>query len=192
MQELVELLKTDPNTANAFAALASAAIATLAFIVSIISLVVAVHALKHQRKHNVLSVTPLPEVTVADYEDSLRVKLHNNGSGPMIVISLSANKGSETRSSLIDWMPVLPNGRLWNHFTHAIANRSLQPGKEIVLLELSEIEGERDFTECRDGCRRALWLLTVTVSYTDIYRTKFPAYTKSLEWFGRNLPENQR
>ena len=137
----------------------------------------------------ILSVTPLPEVIPADYENSLRVRLRNNGAGPMIVRTVSVVKDGKSRSSIIAWMPGLPGGRPWNHFSSALTNRSLQPGSEINLLELTEYEKEEGFSVCRDMCREALSKLTVTVSYTDIYGTEFPPYIKSLEWFGRNSPE---
>jgi hypothetical protein len=185
IQEIFEFLKTAPDVANAISAMAGVAVAALAFIVSAISLVVSVRTLKHQREHNTLSVRPLPEVTVADYENSLRVKLRNNGSGPMIIQSLSVTDGATTCESLIECMPELP-GRHWTHFSNALSNRSLMPGSEIVLLALTEEDGELGFSWSRDLARRALSPLTVSVKYTDVYKSGFNPYTKALDWFGRH------
>lgn len=186
MNELVELLKNDTNAANAFGALASAAVALFALILSVISVVISVWASCVQRKHNKLSVRPLAEVTVADYENSLRVKLRNNGSGPMIVADIIVSDGSETCPSLIEWMPKLYKNRHWNTFSNVLKNRSLLPTGEIILLELTEYEAETGFAKSRDLVRDALAPLKVTVKYTDIYNTKLPPYEKSLSWFGRH------
>jgi hypothetical protein len=186
MKELIQLLKTDANAANAFAAFASAMVASLAFAVSIISVFVSVRALKIQRRHNVLSVSPMPEVTVSDYENSLRVKVRNNGSGPLIIKSLDVSNGSESRPSIIEWMPSLPGNRHWTNFSNRLENRSLLPGGEIILVELTEYDGETNYAQCRDLCRLELCALKVTVTFTDVYETVNLPYVKSLDWFGRH------
>jgi hypothetical protein len=187
MDELVSLLKSDTNAANAFGALASAAAAILALFVSCVSVWISVSSARSQRRHNEFSVRPLAEVTVADYENSLRVKLRNNGSGPMIVLAVTVSDGSNAHESLIEWMPALSQGRPWNNFSHALRRRTLQAGAEIILLELTEHKDELDFSLHRDQVRAALASLTVNVEYTDIYETVMQPCRKPLSWFGRNL-----
>ncbi len=186
MDALIALLKTDTNAANAFGALASAVAAFAALFVSGVSLFISIRALSIQRKHNELSVRPLAEVTVADYENSIRVKVRNNGSGPMIIRCLTVSDGSSTHETLIDWMPPLPTGRLWTTFSHHLRNRTLLPGGEIVLLELTEGEGEKNFAKCLNIVRAALAPLTVNVEYTDIYNQVMKPHQKPLSWFGRH------
>lgn len=185
MDAFFSLLKSDPNAANTFGAIASAAAAFLALIVSAISVGISIWAARSQRKHNELSVRPLAEVTVADFENSLRVKLRNNGTGPMIVTKVGVSNGSNTKPCVIDWMSELQLGRPWTAFSHALRDRTLQPGGEIILLELTEYEGEKNFAQCRDKVRAALAPLTVSVDYTDIYNNSIPARVKDLSWFGR-------
>lgn len=187
MDALVSLLKSDANAANAFGAMASAAAAFLALFVSCVSVWISVSSARSQRRHNELSVRPIAEVTVADYENSLRVKLRNNGSGPMIVLAVTVSDGSNAHESLIEWMPALPQGRPWNTFTHALPRRTLQAGAEIILLELTEHENEVNFSACRDQVRTAMAPLTVNVEYTDIYEAVMQPCRKPLSWFGRNL-----
>ncbi|WP_157559381.1 hypothetical protein [Hydrogenophaga crassostreae] len=187
MEALFALLKSDANAANALGALASAIAAVLALFLSCVSVWISISASRSQRRHNELSVRPLAEVTVADYENSLRVKLRNNGSGPMIVIAVTVSDGSNSHESLIDWMPTLPPNRSWNTFTHALQRRTLQAGAEIILLELTEYDGEQNFSRCRDKVRKALTSLTVNVEYMDIYESVMKPCRKSLSWFGRNL-----
>lgn len=186
METLINLLKTDSNAANAFGALASAAAAFLALFLSAISVWISVWSTRAQRRHNELSVRPLAEVTLADYEDSLRVKLRNNGTGPMIVSSVTVTNGTSEKDCLIEWMPKLPGDRPWTTFTHTLRQRTLQVGAEIVLLELTQNEDDSRFSECRDIVRRHLAPLTVKVEYTDIYGSKLPPCQKALSWFGRH------
>ena len=83
---------------------------------ALIALFLSAYGLRAQRRHDVLSARPLPEVTVADYENSLRVKLRNNGVGPMMVKSVKVIRDGATRDSLIQGLFVLlcsvPNGSI--------------------------------------------------------------------------------
>jgi len=187
MNELLAHLAQDANLTNALATVASAIIALAAFIISLVSLYVAHAALKIQRRHNVLSVKPIPMVSVADYEDRLTVKILNNGSGPLIITAVQVKKESQIRESLIAWMPFLSDGMYWETFVGPIKDRSLLPGNEIKLLELIGDHTENEFETARDGCRAALSPLTVVVEYTDVYGTVFPFHEKQLSWFARNL-----
>jgi hypothetical protein len=186
IEALISLLKSDPNAANAFGALASAAAAFLALAVSVISLIVSLWALAIQRRHNKLSVRPLPEVTVADYEDCLRVTLRNNGTGPLFVTDMKVTDGIHTSDSLIDCMPELRHGRAWTTFIRDTKGRTVLPGEDLRLLELSEFEGEKNFAAHRDTIRKALAALQLRVEYSDIYKTCFPRYRRDLKWFGRH------
>lgn len=186
MDELLALLKMDVNAANALGAIASAVAAFLALCVSAFSVGISLRALSIQRKHNELSVRPLAEVTVADYEDSIRVKVRNNGSGPMIITRLTVSNGTSAQETLIEWMPDLPNGRHWSNFSSVLCNRSLLPGAEIILLELTQYEGEKGYARCRDIVRAKLAPLTVNVECTDIYGNILRPHQKDLSWFGRH------
>lgn len=187
MNELLTYLSKDANLTNALATVASAIIALAAFIISVASLFVSRATLKKQHRHNVLSVTPIPMVSVADYEDRITVKILNNGSGPLIIRNVKVKKEFQVRESLIDWMPSLPDGMYWSTFVGPIENRSLLPGNEIKLLELTGDHPDRNFEKFRDECRVALCPLTVALEYTDVYGSAFQPHEKCLSWFGRNL-----
>ena len=59
-------------------------IASLAFVLSIITL-------WQQRKHNRLTVRPLASIESGDYGNWVFVRVVNNGTGPMIIKSLTVN-----------------------------------------------------------------------------------------------------
>lgn len=187
MEALVVLLESQPDAANAFGALASAGAAIIGLVLSVVAISISMWGVRTQRLHNELSVRPLAEVTVADYEDCLRVKLCNNGIGPMIVIAITVSDGQNAKPALLEWMPELPGDRHWNNFAGDVRGRSLSPGAEVVLLELTEHDGERGFSVCRDLVRTALAPLTVNVEYTNIYNRSMPPKRQELAWFGRHL-----
>ena len=186
LSELFALFAKDTNATNAFAAVASAIAAVVAVLMSALAVYVSYVTLKHQRRHDVLSVRPIPIVTVADFEDSVRVKIRNHGSGPMIVRRVHVNDGESLKESLVECMPELPPDMLWTNFVGQVSDRGLLPGSEIVLLQLDGEHADENFTQARDAIRDALAPLTVIVDYTDIYETTFKHYTKELAWFGRH------
>lgn len=191
MSELIRLLTENKDVSNVVAAVASAIAALLSAVVAGFSLCVARSTLKHQRKHNLMSLRPFAEVTVGDWEETLRVTLRNNGSGPLSLTRLVAGNGAEVRSRLLDWMPDLPDDIYWSNFAGNIDGRSLSPDRAIVLLELQGDATDDAFTAFRDKVRSSLRILTVNVEYMDVYGSCLKPYRKSLEWFGRRLGEEQ-
>lgn len=183
---MFEYLTQNQEVASAVAALTSAAAAVIALLISLIAVLIAWLTARQQREHNKLSVRPIPEITIADYENSLRVKLRNHGAGPLLINSFSALFKGNSCKSLIDCMPDL-NGRHWTNFSGEIDGRTLLPGNEIVLVELTAEPGESHFSISRDLARLALSETKILVSYSDIYKSNFPQYTKGLSWFRRNL-----
>ncbi len=186
LDEIFAILAKNTNVTNAVAAVASATAAGFAVLVSGVAVYMSYATLKHQRRHNVLSVRPIPIVTVADFEDSISVKVRNHGSGPMLVKRVYVGNGTHGKKSLVEWMPELPAGVLWSNFVGAVSDRSLLPGSEIVLLDLSGDHEDNTFLVARGATRAALEPLTVVVEYTDIYESIFKPYTKDLTWFGRH------
>jgi hypothetical protein len=180
MEAALKYLIDHPDLANALATVFSA-------FTALIALVVSVWALWVQRSHNKISVRPMPEVTLGDYENSISVKLSNNGVGPLVVNRVLVRNGTEERESIIDWMPALPNARPWTNFAIVEPGRTVKTNGLVPLVELTQEQGEVGFAAIRDSARAALSRLTVTVEYTDVYGSTFSPCTRSLDWFGRNL-----
>lgn len=181
-----ELLERNLTLTSAISAVASAVAAVIAVLVSISAVRISAKSAKQQMVHNELSVRPIPEVTVGDYENSLRVKLRNHGAGPLRINSLIAVFIDTERKTLVECMPDLKD-RHWTNFSGVVDGRTLLPGDEIVLIELTAEQGEVDFRVSRDSARNSLSNVQITVNYSDIYGSKFENYKKSLSWFGRNL-----
>jgi hypothetical protein len=186
MYSLISLLKSDPNAANALGALAGAAAAFLALFVSALSVWISIASNRNQRRHNELSVRPLAEISVADFEDRLSVQLHNNGTGPLLVSTLRVYFGDDHKDAIIDWMPALIDGRPWTTFTPSIDGRSVRAGDTLTLLELTQGEEDEGFADVRSQVRSALSSLSLELQYTDIYENQLPGYQRDLTWFGRH------
>jgi hypothetical protein len=173
-------LVQNANTANALAAIGSALAAFLAVVVSTITL-------GHQRKHDRLTVRPLAYIMVGDYDDRVYVKVANNGTGPMIIKSITVNdKPRPLYQALSD---ILPEGIYWTNYTADYADRSVRAGGQVVLVDLdsgsnTHVSPEK-FGEARDLVRRALGNITVRVKYTDIYNKNQPIAERKLDWFHR-------
>jgi hypothetical protein len=191
ISKFYDLLISNPDVANAVAALGSAVLAAVACIISVISLYVASSTLKHQREHNRLSVRPLANITVGDFEDWLYVKLENNGTGPLLIKVIRVIGATDPSEPLINCMPELDPKVSWTNFIEESSGRSMQPGGEIPLIELSSesSSSQAQFALSRDRVREALGKLKVEVEYTDIYGSKLPLALRDLDWFHRMLPE---
>jgi len=183
MDRLTDFLMKNPGQTSALVALAALCISFLSILLTVVSVA-------SQRKHNRLSVRPLAWISVADYENRLSVKLQNNGVGPLIIQKILVSEGQTVKNSLIDWMPNLPPGVVWEMFAQDLQARSLAPGKEIVLIQLAGDPENARFGLARDLCRASLKKLTVELRYTDIYNRKMTPATRSLSWFGRHAPGN--
>jgi hypothetical protein len=186
METLIQALVADPDRTNAIAAVANVVVAAIALFVAAISIFLSWHTLLIQKRHNRLSVRPLPFIAVADYEDRLWVKLVNNGSGPLIVKSTNVTGANERNEDIISFMPrMLPN-LAWKTFTSGMKDRSIMPGKELFFIDLEGNPLDPEYIAFRDRCREELSALSVTISYTDIYGDKFEPANRQLDWFARN------
>ena len=152
-------------------------IASLAFVLSMITL-------WQQRKHNRLTVRPLAYIEVGDYGNWVFVRVVNNGTGPMIIKSITVN---DARKPLYE---ALPNPREWGVYWRHVAvvhtaDRSVPAGGKLLLVDLSSANNkkvsEAAFAQARDAIRCALGAITVRVEYTDIYNKNQPVATRALK-----------
>lgn len=193
LSEVLKFLAEKPDVANAVAAIGSAVLAAVAVVLSLISLYVSHAALRHQREHNRLSVRPLAYITLGDYENRLFVKVRNNGTGPMIVKSVTIIGTRDPQQPLVAAMPQLLPKVSWTNFVEDCSGRSVPAGGELVLLDLSteSSASQGQFTLSRDKVRLALGKLEVRAEYTDIYGSRLPVSNRSLKFFHRLLGAEQ-
>lgn len=160
-------------------------IAGLALLVSFISTVFALRAIALQREHNRVSVKPLPDFIFGDYEDEIKVNIHNHGLGPMTIDKVEViENGKVVGKNLIDLMPSHPKSIPWRDFVRNLENRILAPGEEKALILLKGNTKNRTFTNFRNKVRTKLAPLTVRIYYRGIYDKDTLVYEKPLaDWF---------
>jgi len=163
-------------------------IAGLALLVSFISTLLALWAVRLQREHNRISVKPLPDIIFGDYENEIKVGLHNHGLGPLILIRVEVLKDSSVVSdNLIDLMPDQTKGIFWEDFVQKLKDRILAPGEEKMLVKLSGNSKSKSFISYRNKVRKELAPLSVKIYYKGIYDKTELVFEKSLDWFSRTI-----
>ena len=176
MGDLLTYLTENPDSANAVIALVAVLVATLSIIVSW-------RALRHQVRHNKLSARPIPFLSLSNFQNQLRVRIVNDGIGPLIVKRVTISDGSRSEADVIAWMPRPPAGIAWSTYTRRLEDRSILPGTHLTLLQLDGDLSDAAFVDFRDECRRVLQTLEGVIEYTDIYGDAFPPYARKLDWF---------
>jgi len=166
--------------------IANVIIAFLALAVASTSIVLTLWSIKSQERHNRLSLTPIPQIFAGDYEDRLFVSVENSGPGTAIILETAVRGEQGEKDDLISHMPATPAGLFWKTYISRTVGRAIQPGEELFLIELVGDHSDPQFAAYRDQCRRALAKLTVTISYTDVYKTAFDPCSRPLDWFGRH------
>lgn len=171
----------DAETANVW--IAGAALATAA-----VSVFFTWKGLINQEKHNALSVIPVPFIALADYEDLIRVKVRNDGIGPLLVegIDFELYGKKNEYEELVQYLPQPPEEMNWSNFSSGFV-RSIRPGDELILIEIEIAEELNGAIAFRDQLRLILSKMTVTVRYSDVYGNAFTPDKRSLDFFARRL-----
>ena len=163
-------------------------VAICALIVSVASLMTSLYFSYCARDHNRRSVKPIPFIEQPDFENRIAVVIRNNGTGPLIL------QKAEARSSaggppghLIDLVPAAPAGLSFKNFNRVEQIRAIRPGDHVDLLDFAITVDDSTAVEYRDQLRRALGNITLELTYTDIYDTRFPIYSRKLTWFHRHF-----
>jgi hypothetical protein len=167
---------------------ANLAVAVLALATAAISVVFTWKGLKNQEKHNSLSVVPVPFIALADYENLIRVKIRNDGLGPLIVNGIDYKLDNKTNEfeELVQYLPDPPHPLYWSNFSSGYF-RSIRPGDELILIEIKIDESSHALVTFRNQLRSILSQMTIAIRYTDVYNNPFPIVSRDLLLFARRL-----
>ena len=152
----------------------------VAVIVALLACAIAYITFRSQREHNRKSVLPLPEVWLSDLSSEIQISLMNHGAGPLIIESFRVFRNGKDKFDSVFKATTL-EGAEW--FVDNIDRRPIRSSGSIKLLHFLA-----DPTETgRDIQKLALELSVVKVelTYTDVYGSKFPTYSRDLAWFDR-------
>ena len=105
-----------------------------AVLISIISMIFTIMFSLLQIKHNKNSVRPISAIKINDYEDKISVKIHNVGTGPLLIKKLILKNDVVESSTLISMMPEVE--QLWTTFTESVDGWTIPVGGKIILLEI--------------------------------------------------------
>ena len=87
---------------------------------------------------------------------------------------------------LIDLIPPIPAYLRFTNFNRIVQARPVQPGDQVDLLELKINANDEAAVKYRDELREALGDITLELTYTDVYGTRFTVYSHKLNWFHRH------
>lgn len=153
-------------------------ISMFALLISTISIIFSAVSIHNQIIHNKNSVLPLCEINPLDYENKLAISIHNNGTGPLIIIKLSCYYKDRCEDALINLFPQID--QYWNTFTGPLNGETIPVNGKRVLIDISP-KDEKTKQKIRD----ILSKVKIEVKYRDIYNTEF-SYSKSMDFFKRN------
>ncbi|CAG2087971.1 hypothetical protein [Xanthomonas arboricola] len=116
-----------------------------------------------------------------DLKDQITVALENVGVGPMRMLSLRVLQDGVERFDALHKATSLKSCE-W--FVDNIDRRHVGQMRQIVLLRFARdpMQAGADIGVLRLELSR----LEIALVYTDVYGTRFDAYRRSLEWFGRH------
>lgn len=153
-----------------------------AMITSVILLFIAYKAQMNQQTHNQLSVKPLAEFLIGDYEDTIFIKIKNQGTGPLIIKSFTTQYKNIKAHRIMEVLSEIKYDLVWDRFTDSIDGRTIGVDKEIVILQASFSSGQKSLQQ---KLRSELSLVELNLEYNDIYEITQPQLTKKLDWFSR-------
>lgn len=155
-------------------------------VIGLIALFFTAITLQVQRKHNRLSVKPIPNVISNDYEDVLVVGLENKGIGPLIIKDLSfTNQSGERQKDIISFFNLGFEGVVWTTFAANMDGLAVVPNGTETLIQLNGELADGEFGVIRDKVRAVLADIKVVLIYQDIYGNNMPKMIRSLGFFGR-------
>jgi hypothetical protein len=151
-----------------------------AIIIALASLVVTIWQGIITRTHNKLSVKPIPDILTSNFENRIAVIIENNGTGPLIIKTFRALVGNKSKSNVIDWMPIIPEGYYWSNWLRNFEDCAIKPFESKLLLEFKLNEKDDKQCKIRDDIRNSLSKMSIEFEYTDIYNTKMYFPTRFL------------
>jgi hypothetical protein len=158
----------------------------LELVLGISAIVLATYTAFLQRRHNFLSLKPIGQIKLHDYENRVAVRVANAGLGPLVIKRFEATDGSREFPNLISAMPDLGSEMLWETYFDELLNVAVLPGEEAVILALSGPASDENYLRARTLVRHRLSELTVKIYFEDAYGRSIKPVSRSLDWFGQS------
>ncbi len=152
-------------------------------IIALLALLATFYQLYLQRVHNEKSLRPLGQIDFRDKERTLRVRISNNGIGPLIIEKIIYTKNGKKFAIISDCLTLNP--RSYAHLrTSESARTVIYPASNLVIFETTFESDEPE--ELIDEARIQLSSLSVVVIGRDIYNNKI-TIKRDFAWFGERF-----
>ncbi|MBI4784128.1 MAG: hypothetical protein HY785_22850 [Oscillatoriophycideae cyanobacterium NC_groundwater_1537_Pr4_S-0.65um_50_18] len=157
-----EILKHIQNNADTI-------IALCALLVSVASILIGYFSLELQHKHNRLSVRPIGKIHFTTSENSIRIEIRNDGTGPMLCSNVKVYENElKIKNNLRDAMPILQQKNGWTKVSTS-SQFSISAGDQKALLEISADYVSSEFQDYYDQVLISLKKIIFELEYRDIY-----------------------
>ena len=154
-------------------------IAILAVFVAACALGVSFQQLNMQRRHNRLSVKPVPSIETINLVQKVSISLRNIGPGPCFISGFKVVKDDKSFRSVFAALPKRPESVKWDRYTPA-GDFVIAAGESALLVSYTNRWRSEESGPFLDEVKAALNGLVISFSYTDVYgsefeRAQFPA-----------------
>lgn len=147
--------------------------------IALLALLATCYQLYLQRVHNEKSLRPLGQIDFLDKQRTLRVRLCNNGIGPLIIEKITFLKDGKKYFVISDCLDLNP--RSYMHLrTSESARTVIYPASELIIFETTFDVDEPE--EKIDDARGQLSTLALVVKGRDIYNNKL-TIKRDFGWF---------
>lgn len=151
-------------------------------LVAICALFISYQNYSSQKAHNKNSVRPILNIILGDYQNTIFVKIVNNGVGPATIIDANFIKQSLSKKSLIE---IIETNHTYEnitylHFVHDIIGKTIPPAGSITFLKV-QADSKPLF-----ALRNDLKSIDITIKYVSIYEDSWTV-NRDLSYFGRTL-----
>ena len=158
--------------------IASLFVACIAIIFTIISLII-------QRQHNRLSLRPIANIDLSNYENKIAVELINKGLGPLIIEKIIYRIGSDEKNNLVDIFDERGfKDIVWTDYRKYLEGATIPPNGIEVLIQYDKSKSQsRRFIRNRDKIKKILGKIYVEIHFKDIYGFSLKPATGNLFFF---------
>lgn len=144
-------------------------IALCALLVSVASILIGYFSLKIQQKHNRLSVRPIGKIHFITTDDSIKIEIRNDGTGPMLCSNLKVYDNEfNIKNNLRDAISILQEKNDWLKISTS-SQFAIGAGEQKTLLEISTDYVIPKFQDYYDQVLVSLKKVTLELEYRDIY-----------------------
>jgi hypothetical protein len=182
---VIAWLIQNPDQTNALAAVGNAVVAALALVVAGLSIYFTAMGLSLQRKHNRLSVRPIPFIALSQH-DGIAIVLENHGLGPFKIDLFEIARSGVVLKNIVEILPENPPVGVTVTYTTGMWARTLPTTEKIEIVRVLITHVSDESIDYLNQCRSNLEDTEIKIGYSDMYNDAFEQYQKDLDWLCKN------